>query len=145
VLAPFQEFAASFAQRAPDRPLEEALLEFTKALTAFWERILPLLSAVHSDAELRRRFRRRLNALDLGPHRGVRLVSALLAKQQETGHVRTDVDPMPVAMLICSTCYLTGYQRHMLGPKARRQLPSLASTVAQLVMLLEPQRTSARR
>lgn len=136
VLAPFQEFAAGFVQRAPDEPLDEALLEFTAALTAFWERILPLLSAVHSDAELRRRFRRRVNKLDLGPHRGVRLVGGLLATRQESGEIRADVDSQAVAMLICSTCYLTGYQRHMLGGKARRQLPPVADAVRALLSLL---------
>jgi AcrR family transcriptional regulator len=137
VLAPFQEFAAGFAARAPDQPLADALLEFTTALTAFWERILPLLSAMQSDAELRRRFRRRVNKLDLGPHRGVRLVGSLIAKHQEDGQIRTDVDPQTVAMLVCSTCYLTGYQRHMLGPKASRQLPPLGDSVSALVRLLQ--------
>lgn len=138
VLAPFQEFAAAFAERAGDGEVEEVLLEFTTALTAFWERILPLLSAVQSDANLRKRFQRRVNALDLGPHRGTRLVGGLLTRAQEQGRIRSDVDPAPVAMLICSTCYLTGYQRHMLGPRARRQLPPLKPTVAALVALLSP-------
>ncbi len=138
VLAPFQEFAAGFAERAPDGDLEEMLLEFATALTAFWERVLPLLSAVQSDAELRRRFQQRVNSLDLGPHRGVRLVGRLLAHQQEQGRIRADVEPEPVAMLICSTCYLTGYQRHMLGVKAGRQLPALEPTISSLVALLRP-------
>jgi AcrR family transcriptional regulator len=138
VLAPFQEFAAAFAERAPGGHIEPMLLEFTAALTAFWEQILPLLSAVQSDADLRRRFRRRVNALDLGPHRGVRLVGGLLAQQQELGTIRNDVDPYSAAMLICSTCYLTGYQRHMLGTRARRQLPALEPTVSALVALLQP-------
>jgi AcrR family transcriptional regulator len=141
VLAPFQQFAAGFAERAPDGDIEPMLLEFTRELTAFWEQILPLLSAVQSDAALRKSFQRRVNALDLGPHRGVRLVARLLARQQELGAIRADVEPEPAAMLICSTCYLTGYQRHMLGPKARRQLPGLAPTVAALVAMLRPPRS----
>lgn len=138
VLAPFQEFAAGFAERAPDSDIGPALLEFATALTSFWERVLPLLSAMQSDAELRRRFRRRVNSLDLGPHRGVNLVASLLAKQQKLGAVRADIDPKPVAMLLCSTCYLTGYQRHMLGAEAARRLPALSSTVSALVELLRP-------
>jgi AcrR family transcriptional regulator len=136
VLAPFQEFAAGFVERAPAEDIEEMLLEFTRALTAFWERILPLLSAVQSDTDLRGRFQRRVNALDLGPHRGVRLVGSLLAGAQAQGTIRADADPSSAAMLICSTCYLTGYQRHMLGDKARRQLPGLKPTISSLVALL---------
>jgi AcrR family transcriptional regulator len=136
VLAPFQEFAASFAARATEEEIEKMLLEFAVALTAFWERILPLLSAVQSDADLRRRFRRRVNALDLGPHRGIRLVAGLLARGQEQGRIRADVDAPAAAMLICSTCYLTGYQRHMLGADGRRRLPALKPTISVLVALL---------
>src|SRR5882672_3169084 len=138
VLAPFQEFAAAFAERSGDRPVEETLLEFTAGLSAFWEKILPLLSAVQSDVELRRRFRTRVNRLDLGPHRGVRLVTALLTRQQEAGTIRADIDPAPIAMLVCSACFLSGYNKHMLGVNARRKLPSVASTVSGLVAMLRP-------
>ncbi len=138
VLAPFQAFAAEFAQRASAGPVLPRLLEFAEGLTSFWENVLPLISAVQSDAELRRRFQQRVNGLDLGPHRGVGRVSAALAGLQEAGRLRADVDPTRIAMLVCSTCYLTGYQRHMLGPGARRKLPSLAATVSELVRLLEP-------
>jgi AcrR family transcriptional regulator len=136
VLAPFQEFAASFAQRAPDGDVEAMLIEFTAALTAFWEKVLPLLSAMQSDVELRTRFQQRVNALDLGPHRGVRLVAGVLRNGQDQGKIRADVDVTAMAMLICSACYLTGYQRHMLGAKARRRLPALKPTISSLVELL---------
>ena len=138
VLAPFQEFAAAFAERAPGGDVEEMLHEFTAALTAFWEKVLPLLSAMQSDADLRRRFQERVNALDLGPHRGIRLVAGLLGRAQEQGTIRADVDPQAMAMLICSACYLTGYQRHMLGVKARRRLPAVKPTISSLVELLRP-------
>jgi AcrR family transcriptional regulator len=137
VLAPFQEFTAAFQERAGEQSLQDALLEFTRALRAFWEKILPLLSAVQSDAELRTRFQDRLNTLDLGPHRGVRLVSEIIRRHQEAGRVRADVDPTEAAMLICAVCYLSGYNRHMLGPKAQRKLPSLGATVSSMVALLE--------
>jgi AcrR family transcriptional regulator len=138
VLAPFQEFAAAFAERAPDGDVDEMLVEFATALTAFWERILPLLSAMQSDADLRERFQQRVNALDLGPHRGIRLVAGLLSRAQEQGRIRGDVHAPSIAMLLCSTCYLTGYQRHMLGAKARRRLPPLKPTVLELLGLLRP-------
>jgi AcrR family transcriptional regulator len=136
VLAPFQEFAAAFAERAPDGDVEAMLIEFTAALTAFWEKVLPLLSAMQSDVELRRRFQQRVNALDLGPHRGVRLVAGVLQNAQERGRIRRDADATAMAMLICSACYLTGYQRHMLGVKARRRLPALKPTISSLIELL---------
>jgi AcrR family transcriptional regulator len=138
VLAPFQGFTRGFPERAADRPVEEALLEFTAALAGFWERILPLLSAVQSDADLRTSFQRRVNGLDLGPHRGVRLIGTYLEGQKQRGRVRTDVDAEETAMLICGACYLTGFQKHMLGAEAKRKLPSLRATVSHVAALLTP-------
>jgi len=136
VLAPFQVFARGFPERAGTRTVEEALLEFTAALSVFWERILPLLSAVQSDVDLRSSFQERVNQLDLGPHRGVRLIGGYLAAQKETGRVRADVEVEQAAMLICGACYLIGYQKHMLGGAAKRKLPSLRATVSEMARLL---------
>jgi AcrR family transcriptional regulator len=135
VLAPFQSFASGFSGRAVAVSMEAGLQEFTSALAVFWERILPLLSAVQSDAELRVSFQKRVNKLDLGPHRGVRLIAGFLSAQQEAGRVHADVVAEEAAMLICGACYLTGFQKHMLGPGAKRKLPSLRATVSQLAAL----------
>jgi AcrR family transcriptional regulator len=136
ILAPFQGFTRGFPERAATRSVEQALLEFAEGLSGFWERILPLLSAVQSDVDLRVSFQKRVNKLDLGPHRGVRLIGAYLQNQREHGHVRADVDPEEAAMLICGACYLIGFQQHMLGPGAKRKLPPLRATITQLAMLL---------
>jgi AcrR family transcriptional regulator len=136
ILAPFQSFTRGFPERAAERPVGVALLDFATALSAFWERILPLLSAVQSDADLRSRFRKRVNALDLGPHRGVRLIGGYLRSQQNAGRVRRDVDPEKTAMLICGACYLLGFQKHMLGPDARRKLPALRATIEHMAALV---------
>ena len=136
ILAPFQGFTREFPERATLRSVEEALLDFATRLSAFWESILPLLSAVQSDADLRSSFQRRVNGLDLGPHRGVRLVGEYLKAQQKAGRVRADVDPAESAMLICGACYLTGFQKHMLGGDSKRKLPPLRTTVKQMAALL---------
>jgi AcrR family transcriptional regulator len=136
ILAPFQSFTRGFPERAAERAVEQALLDFATALTAFWERILPLLSAVQSDVDLRASFQRRLNGLDLGPHRGVRLVGGYLEAQKGVGRIRKDVDSEQAAMLICGACYLIGFQKHMLGDGAKRKLPSLRATVSEMAGLL---------
>jgi AcrR family transcriptional regulator len=136
ILAPFQSFTRGFPERAAERAVEQALLDFATALTAFWERILPLLSAVQSDVDLRASFQRRLNGLDLGPHRGVRLVGGYLEAQKGLGRIRGDVDSDQAAMLICGACYLIGFQKHMLGDGAKRKLPSLRATVFEMAGLL---------
>lgn len=136
ILAPFQGFTRGFPERAATRSVEDALLDFATALSSFWERILPLLSAVQSDADLRSSFRDRVNQLDLGPHRGVRIIGAYLDAQKVGGRVRSDVDPSHAAMLICGACYLIGYQKHMFGGNAKRKLPTLRATISEMAGLL---------
>jgi AcrR family transcriptional regulator len=136
ILAPFQSFTRGFPERAAERAVAHALLDFATALASFWERILPLLSAVQSDVDLRASFQRRLNGLDLGPHRGVRLVGGYLEAQKGLGRIRKDVDSEQAAMLICGACYLIGFQKHMLGAGAKRKLPSLRATVFEMAGLL---------
>lgn len=136
ILAPFQSFTRGFPERAAERAVDHALFDFATALAAFWERILPLLSAVQSDVDLRASFQRRLNGLDLGPHRGVRLVGGYLEAQKSLGRIREDVDSQQAAMLICGACYLIGFQKHMLGAGAKRKLPSLRATVFEMAALL---------
>jgi AcrR family transcriptional regulator len=143
VLAPFQAFTRGFPQRAAERSVQEGLLDFASALAGFWEKILPLLSAVQSDVDLRASFQKRLNGLDLGPHRGVRIIGNYLRSEQEAGRVRLGINPDEAAMLICGACYLTGFQKHMLGPQARRKLPPLKASVSQMAALLRVEQPDA--
>jgi AcrR family transcriptional regulator len=136
VLGPLREFASSFQARAAGKPVRSALLEYGRALEAFWVKVLPVLSAVQGDAELRERFQGRINELGLGPHRGVNAISTYLAEQQRVGTVRPQVDPQAAAMSFASACFLSAYQRHMLGAAARRKLPSLNSVLTTLSDLL---------
>lgn len=138
VLKPLREFAASFAERVAGKPVREALVAYGSALESFWRRVLPVLSAVQADAELREHFRHRISELGFGPHRGVRIVGEYLAEQQRAGAVRAGVDVRAAAMNFAGVCFLSAYQGHMLGPSARRKLPSLEAAVTTLADLLAP-------
>jgi AcrR family transcriptional regulator len=135
VLGPLREFAAAFPGRAEGKTVRQALLDYGEALEAFWKRVLPVLSAVQADVDLRDHFRRRIDELGFGPHRGVRIVGAYLKERQEAGELRADADPRAVAMAFAASCFLSAYQGHMLGPAARRKLPSLRTTIETLVGL----------
>jgi AcrR family transcriptional regulator len=138
VLGPLRAFAASFPARAEGKSAREALLDYGSALEAFWKRVLPVLSAVQADADLRDHFRHRINELGFGPHRGVRIVGEYLAGRQREGLLRSDVDPEAIAMAFAASCFLSAYQGHMLGPAARRKLPALKTTIETLVDLATP-------
>jgi AcrR family transcriptional regulator len=137
VLKPLEELAAAFPAAAAGKPVRDALVDYGTTLNAFWERVLPIVSAVQSDIELREDFADRIAGLGYGPHRGVRVVSDYLAAQQETGVVRADVEPRGVALSFAGACFLSAYQRHMFGASARRKLPRLEDTIEMLVDLIE--------
>jgi AcrR family transcriptional regulator len=139
VLGPLREFATEFQARAADKPVREALLDYGRALETFWSTVLPVVSAVQADAELRERFQGRANELGLGPHRGVQAISTYLEAQQRAGAVSPQVDARTAAMSFASACFLSAYQRHVLGAAARRKLPSLDSVLTTLGDLLTPQ------
>jgi AcrR family transcriptional regulator len=137
VLTPLRTFAASFAERVAGKSVREALIEYGRALESFWVRVLPVVSAIQADVELRTYFRERIGELGFGPHRGVRIVGEYLAEEQRAGRVRADVDVQAAAMSLAGTCFLSAYQRHMLGPGARRKLPALdvaLTTLAELIV-----------
>jgi AcrR family transcriptional regulator len=133
VLGPLREFAASFEERTAGKPVRDAVLDYGRALEAFWRRVLPVLSAIQADVDLREYFRARIGELGLGPHRGVRVLASYLRGRQEDGALRADVDVDAAAMSIAGACFLSAYQLHMFGPAARRKLPSLESALTTLV------------
>jgi AcrR family transcriptional regulator len=146
VLKPLEEFAAEFPREAEGKTVRNALTGYARTLNDFWERVLPVLSAVQADVDLREEFATRITDLGYGPHRGVRVLAQYLEAQQQLGRVRTDVDPRKVAMSFAGACFLSAYQRHMFGAGARKKLPKLENAISTLVSLIEsytPRRASS--
>lgn len=138
VLKPLEELAAAFPAEAHGKTLRDALVDYGTTLNAFWERVLPIVSAVQSDVELREEFADHVDGLGYGPHRGVRVVSDYLGAAQGAGIVRADIEPRAVALSFAGACFLSAYQRHMFGAAARRKLPPLEHAIETLVGLIEP-------
>lgn len=138
VLTPLKEFAAVFPKDAEGKSISQALTSYGQKLNAFWERVLPILSAVQADLELRAELASRITDLGYGPHRGVRVVASYLEDEQRQGRVRPDLDTRQAAMSFAGACFLSAYQRHMFGQAARRKLPPLEATLKTLARLIEP-------
>lgn len=130
-----QDVAAS---EAPDQPLEETLLQLSTALEGFFDHAMPVLSAVQADASLRQAFTERLVKGDLGPHRGVRLLSQHLTTMAERGLADSQTDTEAVAMLLIGACFLRSWQRQLSGAGRDSALPGLPGVVSALARLLTP-------
>jgi AcrR family transcriptional regulator len=135
-LTPLAELDAGMLTGQAGQPLAETLQQIGAALEAFLDRVMPMVEALQSDTALRAEFAARLTERDLGPHRGVRLISSHLAKMRERGAVRPDVDTDAAALLLAGGCFLRAWQRHLTGQAA--PLPSLDDATTAMARLLAP-------
>jgi hypothetical protein len=121
-----------------DRPLADTLMQLATALEAFFDHAMPVLAAVQSDARLRSAFAERLVKGDLGPHRGVQLLTQHLTAMTAIGWASADVDSEAASLLLIGACFLRSWQRQMAGPRRKPALPGLPDTVRTLAQLLTP-------
>jgi AcrR family transcriptional regulator len=108
------------------------------ALEAFFDHAMPVLAAIQSDASLRRSFARRLVDGDLGPHRGVQMLSQQLAVLSADGLADPGVDPGAASLLLIGACFLRSWERQMTGAERALTLPALPDVVHTLARLLAP-------
>jgi AcrR family transcriptional regulator len=106
----------------------------TQAIEDFLDRSLPVLMAAQSDVMLREALADYLNEQDLGPHRGVNLVTSYLLREQRAGRFAAEIDMQAVAMMLVSSCFLRVSQRQIMG--AGRSLPSRQRINATLTAML---------
>jgi AcrR family transcriptional regulator len=130
-LASFKE--EDFAKAAAALSVEEMLRRYGETLEAYFDSIHPIVTAMQADHELRDHFRDFMAANDMGPHRGIRFLSALLSGRDD---VRTDIDPQAVALLLQGAAFQRSAQRRIMGKSTG--LPSMERTARQLAALLAP-------
>jgi AcrR family transcriptional regulator len=119
-------------------PLVQTLQQIAIALEGLFDRALPIMEALHADADLRSDFAQRLRDQNLGPHRGVGFLSQHLANMTNAGLVRADADLEAAALLLVGACFLRSWIRHLTGPAGAQTLPGLERTVQLLARLLAP-------
>lgn len=121
-----------------DTSLAGTLGRLATALEAFFDHAMPVLAAVQSDASLRHSFAERLVAGDLGPHRGVQLLSQQLTMLSDAGLADSGVDPEAASLLLIGACFLRSWERQMTGAERAPTLPGLPGLVHTLAHLLTP-------
>lgn len=119
-------------------PLASTLGRLATALEAFFDHAMPVLAAVQSDAALRRSFVRRLVDGDLGPHRGVQMLSQQLTMMSADGLANPGVNPDAAALLLIGACFMRSWERQMTGTERAPTLPGLPDVVHTLAQLLSP-------
>lgn len=105
------------------------------ALERFFDDVLPVLHAAQADPELRAALAAFVEANDLGPHKGVKLLSSYLRAQQSAGRVRRDADPEAIALLVIDCAFARAARKQMLL-HSEQHLPSSEAVLAELSRLL---------
>jgi len=122
-----------FAKAVAALSLDEMLRLYGETLERYFDSIHPVITAMQSDHELRDQFREYMSANDMGPHRGIRLLSGLLEQRND---VRRDIDFQAVALLLQGAAFQRSAQRRIMGKSTG--LPSMERTARQLAALLAP-------
>jgi AcrR family transcriptional regulator len=107
------------------------------ALEQFFTDIVPVLHAAQADPELRAELAAFVEAKELGPHKGVKLLGSYLRAQQKAGRVRADADPDAIALIIIDCAYARAARKQMLLHTGEHRLPSSDAVAAEISRLLD--------
>ncbi|HEX3804742.1 MAG TPA: helix-turn-helix domain-containing protein [Solirubrobacteraceae bacterium] len=126
-------FMAGLDSKTMDPPT--VIRKASAALDRFFEDVLPVIHAAQADPELRSALADYIEAHQLGPHKGVRLLGAYLRAEQAAGRVSADADPDAIALLVIDTAFARAAQRQMLLHRDEH-LPSSEALLNEISRLL---------
>ncbi|MFI6843227.1 TetR/AcrR family transcriptional regulator [Kitasatospora sp. NBC_00085] len=107
--------------------LQADLTALLTRLEQFYRRIMPILGAVQSDAQLRGLLAERGG--EIGPHLALGAVADALRARQAAGRLPAALDPAAAALLLVGAAHQRALHTHLLGEAAVRHLPPV-ETVA---------------
>ncbi|WP_211301569.1 TetR/AcrR family transcriptional regulator [Murinocardiopsis flavida] len=109
----YSEAAAGINERAGEGSLRDNLVALLDSMEAYYVRIMPVLSAVQADGDLRNRLAERTRTADAGPRRGLAPIAAYLRKERDLGRVRADLDVDAMALLVVGAAHQRALYRYL--------------------------------
>jgi AcrR family transcriptional regulator len=105
------------------------------ALETFFDDVLPIVHGAQADPDLRAALAAFVEAKELGPHKGVKLLGSYLCAQQKAGRVRADADVDAIALLVIDCAFARAARKQMQFHNEQR-LPSATAVLAEISRLL---------
>ncbi|HJY45205.1 MAG TPA: TetR/AcrR family transcriptional regulator [Propionibacteriaceae bacterium] len=106
-----------------------------KAVAAAYTNLIALSSPLLADPEVLGRLRAVMEQHSVSLHGMQAIVAERIGQEQQAGRVRSDVDPVMVALVIAGTCHEIALEGHLMG-LAHQHLESASSTVQSLANTL---------
>ncbi|MER6302042.1 helix-turn-helix domain-containing protein [Kitasatospora sp. NPDC001539] len=122
--------APAAAEVDPGPELEADLAALLARLERFYRRIMPILGAVQSDAQLRGLLAERGG--EVGPHLALGAVADAVRARQANGRLPAALDPSAAALLLVGAAHQRALHAHLLGEAAARFLPPVAAVARTL-------------
>jgi AcrR family transcriptional regulator len=103
-----------------ERNLEHLILSTQRFMTA----LVPIVTAVAADAELRASWGRAFDRHDIPPTRTVEAIGAYIAAEQRVGRVSKQASPTMSASMLVGTCYQDALVQYIFGASTHGLSPT---------------------
>ena len=131
-----KEVNASLAMMPlPEGDAATRLSALIEAVAHAYSNLIALSSPLLADPEVLGRLRAVIEKHSVSLHGMQAIVAERIRSEQQAGRVRSDVDPVMVALLIAGTCHEIALEGHLMG-QANEHMASARSTVRSLATTL---------
>ena len=103
-----------------ERNLEHIILSTQRFMTA----LVPIVTAIGADAELRAGWRRAFDRDDIPPRRTVDAITAYIAAEQRVGRVSRQASALMSASMLVGTCYQDALVQYIFGESTHGMSPT---------------------
>jgi AcrR family transcriptional regulator len=116
----YGEMVSRVGSSTVERNLEYLILSTQRFMMA----LVPIVTAVAADAELRAGWGRAFDRADIPPRRTVDAISAYIAAEQRVGRVSKQASPMMCASMLVGTCYEDALVQYIFGESTHGLSPT---------------------
>ncbi|GAA2306948.1 TetR/AcrR family transcriptional regulator [Nonomuraea roseoviolacea subsp. roseoviolacea] len=112
---PHIDALSGLPERAGTGTVEGNLRDVAEQASGFFDRSIPVGSAIFAERDMLAKQRARLRAAGLGPQLAERIVAEYLRAEQRLGRVSAEVAPEAAAALLVGACFYRAFVRAYMG------------------------------
>ncbi len=129
MLVPLKSLEQSIGTRKPQQNLVTAL----RAISAFHERIVPMLCSLFADPQLLTAYRDSLTSRNKGPHGAIARLQRYISAEQTLGRIHKSIDAESAAIMLMASSFFKAFVSEFFGappPSAAVFTKLVAATIA---------------